>query len=64
MMDNVFNFKQDHDYNWIVFTLYSFLRQFESGNFTRPHKESWYQSHIWSMFETVYDADDHLEAVV
>lgn len=57
-----FNFKDDHDNDWILLTIVYLVRQYEADTFNCRHLESWYQSHISIIFENVYDGIDHLEA--
>jgi hypothetical protein len=51
------------DKDWINYVIYSILRQYEAGNMNKPHLESWYQSHIWSMIENEFDAIKGIDAV-
>ncbi|KAI9246778.1 hypothetical protein BY458DRAFT_417305, partial [Sporodiniella umbellata] len=45
-------------------TMYSILRQYKAGNMMKPHCESWFQSHIWSMIESAFDVFKDVDAVV
>ncbi|KAG1170218.1 hypothetical protein G6F70_007725 [Rhizopus microsporus] len=54
----------DKDIDWINHTIYSLVREYESGNMKRTHSETWYQTHIWRMIETCFDKLDELEAAI
>lgn len=62
--NHVFNTPFDAENDWIVYTIYSLLREYENGNLERKHNEAWYQSHIWNMIETYFDRIENLEAVI
>ncbi|CEP13683.1 hypothetical protein [Parasitella parasitica] len=62
--NNTFDDKFDSDEDWINCTMYSILRQYEAGNMMKPHCESWFQSHIWSMIENAFDVFKDVDAVV
>ncbi|KAI7904176.1 uncharacterized protein BX663DRAFT_432103, partial [Cokeromyces recurvatus] len=62
--NNTFSKAFDPEEDWVIYTVYSLLREYESGNLDCKHKEAWYQSHSWSMIETCFDTVKGLEAVI
>jgi hypothetical protein len=55
------NYYQDMD--WIRFTVYSFVREYESNNFKRPHNEEWYKAHVWHFLDTVFNSESEIEVL-
>ncbi|KAI7901736.1 uncharacterized protein BX663DRAFT_456665 [Cokeromyces recurvatus] len=53
------NYSQDMD--WIRFTVYSFVREYESESFKRPHSEEWYKAHVWHFLDTVFNNVSEIE---
>ncbi|KAI9485246.1 MAG: hypothetical protein EXX96DRAFT_603610 [Benjaminiella poitrasii] len=54
----------DAENDWVVYAIYSLLREYKNGNLERKHNEAWYQSHIWNMIEICFDRIENLEAVI
>ncbi|CAG8700024.1 34446_t:CDS:2, partial [Racocetra persica] len=46
--DNQYNFKTDHDIDYIVFALHAMVREMESDKLHNNNLEAWYNAHIWS----------------
>lgn len=44
--NHTFEDNPDKDIDWINYTVYGLLREYESGNMKKHHSEIWYQTHI------------------
>ncbi|KAI8977701.1 hypothetical protein BDF20DRAFT_914007 [Mycotypha africana] len=62
--NHTFEDNPDKDIDWINYTVYGLLREYESGNMKRHHSELWYQTHIWRMIETCFDKFEDLEVAI
>lgn len=50
-----YNIDMHHDLDWIKYTIYSFVRLYESEALKCKHEESWYNSRVWSLIDTIFD---------
>ncbi|KAI8333759.1 hypothetical protein BD560DRAFT_309928, partial [Blakeslea trispora] len=41
--------------DWVKHAIFSFVRLYESGNLEKIQKEAWYNSHVWSLIDTIFD---------
>lgn len=55
--------KKYHDFDWVKHTIFSFVRLYESGNLKKIQKETWYNSHVWSLIDTIFDDIDTLHVI-
>ncbi|KAI9247285.1 hypothetical protein EDC94DRAFT_637564 [Helicostylum pulchrum] len=55
--DQEYSHKDSHDYNWVRFTVYALLREYESGSLKEEHSEAWYMAHIWHFIDTVLNGE-------
>ncbi|KAG1455819.1 hypothetical protein G6F55_006853 [Rhizopus delemar] len=62
--NHTFEDNPDKDIDWINYTVYGLLREYESGNMKKHHSEIWYQTHIWRMIEICFDKFEDLEAAI
>ncbi|KAF1802701.1 hypothetical protein V8B55DRAFT_1482346 [Mucor lusitanicus] len=51
------------DMDWICFTIYASVREYESGSFKRLHSEEWYKAHVWHFLDTVFDSMNEIEVL-
>ena len=51
------------DMDWIRFTVYSFVREYESESFKRSHSEEWYKAHVWHFLDTVFNNVNEIEVL-
>lgn len=54
---------KDHDLDWAKHTIHSFVRLYESGNLKTVYKESWYNTRVWSLIDTIFDDLESLQVV-
>ncbi|GAN01509.1 hypothetical protein MAM1_0008d00942 [Mucor ambiguus] len=51
------------DMDWIRFTVYSFVREYEAESFKRSHSEEWYKAHVWHFLDTVFNNLSEIEVL-
>lgn len=51
------------DMDCIRFTIYSFVREYESESFKRSHGEERYKTHVWHFLETVFNNVSEVEVL-
>lgn len=51
------------DINWIKYSVYSFVREYDSGNLKRAHSEEWYKAHVWHFLDTIFDNEPEIEVL-
>ncbi|KAG0929241.1 hypothetical protein G6F57_012745 [Rhizopus arrhizus] len=59
------NYQRDQhfDLDWIKHSVYTLLRQYESGSLKKDHLENWYNVHIWSIIDSAFDDLEELEII-
>lgn len=55
--------KKYHDLDWVKYTIFSFVRLYESGNPKKIQKEAWYTSHIWSPIDIIFNDIEVLHVI-
>lgn len=55
--------KKYYDFDWVKHTIFSFVRLYESGNLKKIQKEAWYNSHVWSLIDTIFDDIKTLQVI-
>ncbi|KAL7310038.1 hypothetical protein PS15m_010846 [Mucor circinelloides] len=55
--------KVQDDFDWVKHTIFSFVRLYESGNIKRTQKEAWYNSHVWSLIDTIFNDIEVLHVI-
>ncbi|KAG0899585.1 hypothetical protein G6F33_013194 [Rhizopus arrhizus] len=58
--DQEYSHKDSHDYDWVRFTIYSLLREYEAGSLNKEHREAWYMAHVWHSIDTVFNGEDEI----
>lgn len=58
--DQAYNHEDSHDYDWVRFTVYALLREYESGSLKEEHSEAWYMAHAWHFVDTVFNGEDEI----
>ncbi|KAI7889881.1 uncharacterized protein EV154DRAFT_268247 [Mucor mucedo] len=61
--EHIYDSKKYHDFDWVKHTIFSFVRLYESGNLKKIQKETWYNSHVWSLIDTIFDDIDTLHVI-
>jgi hypothetical protein len=67
LRQQIFTQPLDEDYSqdmdWIRFTVYSLVREYESDNFKRSHSEEWYKAHVRHFLDTVFNNESEIEVL-
>ncbi|KAI7905775.1 uncharacterized protein BX663DRAFT_468531 [Cokeromyces recurvatus] len=58
-----YNIRKHHDFDWLKFAVHALLREYESGSLSASKKELWYNIHIWSFIDRIFDDVPSLEVV-
>ncbi|CAO3702545.1 unnamed protein product [Rhizopus stolonifer] len=51
------------DMDWIRFTVYSLVREYESKSFQQSHSEEWYKAHVWHFLDTIFASVSEIEVL-
>ncbi|KAI8968192.1 hypothetical protein BDF20DRAFT_827803, partial [Mycotypha africana] len=51
------------DFDWIRHSVYTLLRLYESDKLKKPHRESWYLSHVWQFISSVFDNIENIDVL-
>ncbi|CAG8592524.1 2405_t:CDS:10, partial [Acaulospora morrowiae] len=49
MFDDKYDHEKDHDKDYIIYALYSFVREIQSGSLKDANIEAWFNCHVWNV---------------
>ncbi|KAI8080312.1 hypothetical protein BDF21DRAFT_418801, partial [Thamnidium elegans] len=58
-----YDMNKHHDFDWLKLVIHALLREYESGSLNVSKKELWYNIHIWSFIDRIFDDLPSLEVV-
>ncbi|KAI8981450.1 hypothetical protein BDB01DRAFT_723885, partial [Pilobolus umbonatus] len=58
-----YDINKHHDFDWFKLAVHALLREYESGSLLTSKKELWYNIHIWSFIDRMFDEVPSLEVV-
>lgn len=58
-----YSIEEFHDLDWIKFTVYSFVRLYESNNPKRMQNEVWYNANVWTIIDNAFDNIEEIKAI-
>jgi hypothetical protein len=61
--DGNYDRELSNDFDWIRYSVYSLLREYESNKLNKSHKEVWYMSHVWQFINTVFDGEENIDVL-
>lgn len=58
-----YDIKENHDFVWVKYCIYLFIRLYESKNLKKKQTEVWYNANVWSIIDNSFDNIDHIKIV-
>lgn len=58
-----YSIEESQDLDWVKFTVYAFVRLYESNNLRRKQSEARYNANVWSVIDKSFDNFEEMKAV-